>query len=197
MNSDMTADAQVLDDFPRAVAEFDRRVRDASAAGPDVWSAPTPCAEWDVRALVNHLVGELRWVPPLLAGQTVAEVGDALDGDLLGDDPVRAWDDAVAGVRAAIGPDALDRTVHLSYGDSTGASYLAEVATDLTLHSWDLARGIGADDTIDPDLVRVTRERVEPMAEMLAGSGVFGTPVDVGDDADPQTRLLALVGRQR
>ena len=63
---------------------------------PDQWTHSTPCAEWDVRALVNHVVGEDRWVPPLLAGLTIAEVGDTLAGDLLGDDPQLAWDRAAA-----------------------------------------------------------------------------------------------------
>lgn len=51
------------------------------------WTARTPCADWDVRQLVNHVVGEDRWTKPLVQGLTIAEVGDALDGDLLGEEP--------------------------------------------------------------------------------------------------------------
>ncbi len=60
---------------------------------------PTPCAAWNVRDLVNHVVAQARRVAPLLAGVTLNEVGEQLDGDLLGDDPVRAWDGA-APIRA-------------------------------------------------------------------------------------------------
>ena len=66
------------------------------------WSARTPCAEWDVHQLVNHVVGEDRWTRPLVDGMTIADVGNSLDGDLLGDDPFAAArtaaDEAVAAV---------------------------------------------------------------------------------------------------
>ena len=51
------------------------------------WTLPTPCTEWDVRALVNHVIGEELWTVPLVDGATIEEVGDRFDGDLLGDDP--------------------------------------------------------------------------------------------------------------
>jgi ketosteroid isomerase-like protein len=63
--------------------------RAASSVGDDQWDLPTPCAEWSVRGLVNHVVGEDLWTKPLLEGRTIADVGDALGGDLLGDDPGR------------------------------------------------------------------------------------------------------------
>ena len=87
----------ILELHRRALAEFGGRVH---AVRPDQWSCATPCVDWSVRQLVNHLVSELRWVPPLLAGATVAEVGDRFDGDLLGADPVAAWDAAAAAAAA-------------------------------------------------------------------------------------------------
>src|SRR2546427_13267747 len=85
------------------------------------WSRPTPCAEWDVRALVNHVVGENRWALPLFAGQTVADVGDRLDGDLLGDDPVKSWDESAGEARDVVNRSgAMETIVHLSFGDFTG-----------------------------------------------------------------------------
>src|SRR5439155_14251464 len=99
----------------RAVEAFGGLVR---AVGDERWAGSTPCAEWDVRALVNHLVGENLWTPPLFEGKTIADVGDAYDGDVLGADPKLAWD-ACAGpaVDAVQGEGAMDGIVHLSFGD--------------------------------------------------------------------------------
>jgi uncharacterized protein (TIGR03086 family) len=172
---------------------FDRRV---AAVGADQWAAPTPCAEWDVRELVNHLVYEAKWAPELFAGKTIEEVGDRYDGDQLGDDPVGVWRDSNADARTAISdPGALERTVHLSFGDVPAGEYLNQLTLDLAVHGWDLARAIGADETIEPALVDALLPYIEANAELISGSGVFGDPVQVSPDADPQTRLLALLGR--
>ena len=78
----MSGAPAVVELYARSVEQFQAVVDQV----PDgAWAAPTPCGDWDVRALVNHVVGEDRWVVPLLEGQTIAAVGDALDGDLLGD----------------------------------------------------------------------------------------------------------------
>jgi len=87
----MSADQAEL--HRRAVEEFGARVR---AVADDQWELATPCADWNVRQLVNHLVYENRWTVPLMAGGTIAEVGDRYEGDLLGDRPERAWDESSA-----------------------------------------------------------------------------------------------------
>src|SRR6516164_5416342 len=74
--------------FGRAVAEFDARVRQI---GDHQWQAATPDEDWSVRDLVNHVAGEDQWAPPLLAGSTIAEVGDRFEGDVLGSVPKAAW----------------------------------------------------------------------------------------------------------
>lgn len=182
------------DDHRKAVEGFDARVR---AVGDGQWGDPTPCAEWDVRDLVNHLVYEQLWVPPLLAGATVEEVGDRYEGDQLGDDPVGAWERAAAAALDAVAaPGALDGEVHLSYGERDAEGYLLELTSDLVVHTWDLARAVGADETLDPGLVRLVHDYSEPQIEHMAASGLFDPPVAVDADADPQTRLLALFGRR-
>ena len=190
----MTDGGMIETRFTAAVAEFGGRVR---AIRADQWSAPTPCTEWDVRALVNHLVGELRWMPPLLAGQTIAEVGDRLDGDLLGSDPMGAWTSSVQEAVAAVGqPGALDRLVHLSYGDTPATDYVAEVAADLTVHAWDLARGIGAGEQLDPALVRWIYPQAKEKLSPAGVPGYFGPAVPISDSDSDQVKLLALYGRQ-
>jgi uncharacterized protein (TIGR03086 family) len=183
----------LLELHDRAFSEFGRRVH---AVAPDQWSAATPCTDWSVRDLVNHLTGEQLWVPPLLGGATVEQVGSRFDGDVLGADPVSAWDSAANAARAAFAePGAMDRMVHLSYGDRPAEHYLAELTADLVVHAWDLARAIGADETLDPELVERVLADAEPQSGSLAASGLFDPPVPVPADADPQTRLIALFGR--
>jgi uncharacterized protein (TIGR03086 family) len=163
------------------------------------WNAPTPCADWSVRDLVNHLVVEQLWVPPLLAGKTVDDVGDRFDGDQLYDDPVGRWTEAsVAAQRALAEPGALDRDVRLSYGTVGARRYCMEMASDLAVHAWDLARGLGVNDRIDPGLMAEVHDYLSSLAGGggLTGSGMFAEPVPVPDDADAQTRTIALTGRR-
>jgi uncharacterized protein (TIGR03086 family) len=183
----------VLDLHRRALAEFGRRVH---AVRADQWGCPTPCKDWEVRNLVNHLVAEQLWVPPLLAGKRVEDLGAGFAaGDVLGADPIAAWDGAAAAAQAAFAAaGALTRTVHLSYADRPGEEYAREMIFDLVVHSWDLARGISVDDTVDPDLVEAVYGRLEPDTDLAAG-GLFDPPVPVPADADEQTRLIALTGR--
>lgn len=184
MDTVLMADA--LDGFRRRLD-----VVDASQ-----WSAATPCADWDVRALVNHVVGELLWVPPLLGGRTIAEIGDRFGGDILGDDPLVTWTSAVAdGLAAASQPDAQERTVHLSFGDFPGSEYLGQVASDVIIHSWDLARAVGADDRLGAPLVEFVNSFLSPQIDAWRSAGAFGPAVDVDPDADAQDRLLAQTGR--
>ena len=181
--------------FRRAQGEFDRRV---AAIKDDQWKDPTPCTDWDVRALVHHLVYEMVWTPPMFEGKNVADVGDQYEGELLGDDPKGAWTGASAkALRSVSKPGAMVDTIHLSFGDFPGAEYTMQLTTDLTVHAWDLAKGIGAADDLDPELVDACLAEVQKHEEMLRGSGLFGEKVEVGDDADTQTKLLAIVGRRR
>ncbi|HZD70525.1 MAG TPA: TIGR03086 family metal-binding protein [Actinomycetes bacterium] len=177
----------------RAIEAFGAHVH---AIRDDQWGARTPCEEWDVRTLVNHLVSENRWMPPLLAGGTIAEVGDRFEGDLLGDDPEAAWDDSAAEAVTAVHEDgAMERTVHLSFGDFPGQEYTMQVFADLVIHGWDLARAIGADERIDPDLVEACSSWFRPMEAAYRSAGAIGPRVETPPDAGPQTLLLATFGR--
>jgi len=185
---------ELIDLFERAAAGFGRHVQ---AVGATQWHDETPCTDWDVRMLVNHVTVEQLWVPPLLDGRTVSDIGDRFDGDRLGDDPVAAWDAAVRASRAAFGaPGVLDGNVSLSVGVRPTAEYCWEMTTDALIHSWDLARGIGAEEMLDPELVELVYERTLPFAAHLHETGLFAPPVAVPDDAPLQTKLLAIFGRR-
>ncbi|MFB6888300.1 TIGR03086 family metal-binding protein [Kitasatospora sp. NPDC056327] len=176
-----------------ALAAFTERIR---LVTPGQWDAPTPCAGWTVRDLVNHLTGEQLWVPELLMGSTVSEVGARFDGDVLGDDPVAAWTAAADAARDAFTvPGATGLTVHLSFGDVSGRYYLDQLTADAVVHTWDLAEAIGRLTRLPEDLVDFALTEFTGYGD-LSGSGLFDAPLAVPDDAAPQTRLLALTGRR-
>ncbi len=184
--------ADLVELYARAVEQFGPRV----AAVGDRWRAPTPDTEWDVRALVNHVLNENLWAPPLLDGLTIAEVGDRFDGDQLGDDPAGAWaSSSSASVTAVRDPGAMDRTVHVSFGDITGREYVSQLTCDHLIHGWDLARAIGADEALDPELVDFAYEFLAPQVDGWRSAGVFGPLVETPAGADRQSELLCLSGR--
>ena len=180
--------------FRAAVAEFDARIRQV---GDHQWQAATPDEDWAVRDLVNHVVGEDLWAPPLLAGSTIAEVGDRFDGDVLGADPRAAWTAASAGAVRAVGEQgAMDRIVHLSFGDVPGREYALQVFADHLIHAWDLARAIGADEHLDDELVASCATWFEAVEEAYRSAGAIAERPPVPGHADSQTLLLARFGRR-
>lgn len=188
------ADRDVRERFDAAVAGFQRTL---GAVGADMWSAPTPCTEWDVRALTNHVCGEQRWLAALVGGQSMAQVGSSLDGDLLGDDPVATYARGAADARAVLEAlPSLSVTVELSGGPTSVQRYCDEVGADTLIHTWDLARAVGADERLPADLLGVAATVVEPWLKPEGIPGVLAARIDVPDDADAQTRLLAALGRR-
>jgi uncharacterized protein (TIGR03086 family) len=178
----------------RATEEFVARAR---AIRDDQWHLPTPCTEWDVRPLVDHVVRWNRLVPDLVAGRSVAEMDRPFERDVLGDNPRAAAEaSARAASEAFAVSGALERIVHHPQADMPGAQALYQRVFDNVVHAWDLARAIGADERLDPDLVRIVYEFTKPYEQALQASGAFAPKVAVPSDADPQTQLLALLGRR-
>jgi uncharacterized protein (TIGR03086 family) len=167
-----------------------------AAVRDDQWALPTPCEAWDVRALVNHVVGEARWTQPLLAGLSIADVGHSLDGDLLGADPLGAWNAACAtATEEAAGEGVTERVVQLSFGDTPAEEYLRQLAADYLVHSWDLAIAIGADSHLDADLVSAVTAWFADMEPHYRAAGVIGPRPAVKRIGEPQELLLAMYGR--
>ena len=185
-------DVSITDLLLDALAHFGARVR---AVPADRWEAPTPCREWTVRDLVNHLVGEHLWAAHLLRGETLDEVGDRYDGDLVGQEPVAAWSAAEANSSAAWkGLVSLDQPVTVSAGQTSAGAYAEEMLLDLVVHGWDLARGAGQDEAMDPAALAHLLAFVSSNADSWKDTGMFAPPVRTAS-ADPQDRLLALLGR--
>ncbi|HWU58011.1 MAG TPA: TIGR03086 family metal-binding protein [Microbacteriaceae bacterium] len=157
------------------------------------WSAPTPDVDWDVRELVSHVIDEQQWVPHLLAGRTIGEARARMDP--LGDDLVAEWHRHSAAATVAWENVELTAPVRLSYDTVPASQYLSEQVADVIVHSWDLARAIGADDRLDDALVEAAWTVFEPQRDTLEASGLFASPVPIDPAAPLQSQLLALTGR--
>ena len=160
---------------------------------PAQLDAPTPCEDYDVRGLLNHLISGNFWVAPLVEGKTIADVGAAFDRDF----SVEEYDPSAEQANAAFsGPGAMQKPVAVSYGPVPAEVYAGHRFIDVLIHGWDLAKATGQDATLDPELVNACFEVITPQLDLLKASGMFGSEVEVADDADAQTKLLATLGRR-
>ena len=175
------------DEHRWVAAGFTDRVKGASD-----WDAPAPVEGWAARDVVRHLV---EWFPAFLQGGAGIELAR---GPSVDEDPVAAWQvhsDAVQALlddpttsskvltNPHIGEVPLDQAVDMFY------------TSDVFMHTWDLARATGQDETLDEAKCAVLLAGMEPMDEMLRQSGQYGPKVAVPDDSDVQTRMLAFIGR--
>ena len=160
------------------------------------WSAPTPCTDWDVRTLVNHVVGEDRWTKPLVDGKTISEVGDSLDGDLLGEDPksvaMAAADEAWTAVAERL---PAGGKVHLSYGEEDIAEYISQLVADHLIHGWDLAAATGQKRDLDPELVAEVAAWFSNREDIYRSSGAIAARPEGAARGNPQADLLVAFGR--
>lgn len=177
------------DRFRRVAADFTRVVE---AVPADRWDDPAPPEGWRARDVVGHLVD---WFSGLFLGAW--GLGHP-DYPAIDDDPAGAW----ALLRDAIqghldDPAVADQVREIPPGALTFAEAVDRLGTsDLVVHQWDLARATGGDERLDPDEVHALLVGMEPMDGVLRASGHYGPRVEVADDADEQTRLIAFTGRQ-
>jgi uncharacterized protein (TIGR03086 family) len=173
---------------------------------PGQWTWPTPCTEWDVRQLVNHMTaGNLNYIR-LLNGATSAEFLQARDADVLGADPDSAFARSVQRCAEAFAqPGALSRLLDHPLGQVTGRQALAVRTADSVIHTWDLARAIGADDILDTGLVGWISDWLDEIYAGLAETPAaaetthrfFAAPPGVlPNAASRQARLLHRMGRR-
>jgi uncharacterized protein (TIGR03086 family) len=93
-------------------------------------------------------------------------------------------------------PGAMEATCHLSFGEYSGAEYASQLFMDTLIHGWDIARGTGQAIRLDSELVTRCLPIAEEFTRKFRAAGVFGEELPVAEDADQQTKLLALVGRR-
>jgi uncharacterized protein (TIGR03086 family) len=182
--------SEVAERYRRVAGAFTDR---ATAVPHAAWSNPSPCEGWDARDIVRHMV---EWMPSFLeqgAGVQLAS-GPSVD-----DDPVGAWVTLSDGIQAVLDDPEVGRREFFNV--HTGGHPLDEaigqfILGDVLVHTWDLARATGLDETLDAAEVHAMLVGIEPMGEALSQSGQYDRPVSVPEDASEQTRLLAFTGRQ-
>jgi uncharacterized protein (TIGR03086 family) len=175
--------------FRRVAGRFSDRVSEVS---PAAWDQPAPPEGWTVRDVVRHLV---EWVPSVIGRSGL----DMPPGPSVDDDPGGAWaafantiqgfldDPDTAAIQFDVGPP----------GVMTLESAVDMLVTgDVLVHTWDVARGAGLDEALDPIIVPQMLAGMEPIDEMLRSSGHYGPRVDVPATADVTTKLIAFTGRQ-
>ena len=163
---------------------------------PDATWGEIAIGEWSTRDVVNHVTYEALWAAELYRGATIEDVGERFEGDVVGDDPKKAFRESVVDAKSVIAqPGAMDRTTYLSIGPTPGNEYGMQLFQDFLIHGWDIATGSGQDSSLDETLLQACLPQSELTRETFAESGAFGDNINVPADADLQTRVLALLGR--
>lgn len=191
--------ATPLDQLDQLGEVLDEAARLVAGTGDEQWTGPTPCTEWTVRQLVNHMAVGNRLFAGVLAGdqRPLAEICGSATEDQLGADPhgtFRASADAV--LTAFRQPGVLEKMVTVPFGTVPGTVALHLRTTEMLVHGWDLARATGQaprfpDEVVSQELA-FTRDA---LAGVDPARNVFGTPQPVADDAPVLDRLAALLGR--
>jgi uncharacterized protein (TIGR03086 family) len=192
MGTNNISDTSLKELFALACERVDSKISQVSES---VLNNGTPCSEWDVRALLEHMIEELHWVPPILSGKRLEGAGRDIPNKLLLPDIQTAWERAAdTAIQAVVDTD-LNNEVELSSGLTKARHFLEEITTDITIHSWDLAQGVGAESQLDEQLVEAVYDIFKEKAEEWHNAGVIGEPIAVSESANTQERLLALAGR--
>jgi uncharacterized protein (TIGR03086 family) len=190
---EMPVDLNTMQD---ACASTERIV---AAVTADQLGRPTPCTEWDVRALLNHVIGTLALGEALL-GDTQPEngirPGGVPDVDLVGDDPLTPYRIGVERLLAAAGGDALTRMHQTPFGEMPGAVLGGFTTVDIAVHGWDLARATGQEATLDSDLAESLFGFAQQTLSDDQRAPRIGPQVPVAADAPVTDRLVGFFGRR-
>lgn len=170
-----------------------RRFGDAVRSAQGKWDRPSPCEAWDARGVVEHVIGfhDTLLLRPL-----------GLKPERPRDDPRRRWELTFDQLCVAFGrADLFQRAVEVpAVGNNPPTrrevrTLVPALTQDVLVHTWDLARAVGADDRLDPDWCAMFFEQLPADSDALSASGMFAAPITVDDEADIQSKLLARLGR--
>src|SRR5450432_3977161 len=190
-------DTPTVEQLARALAATDELI---VAVDDDQWSNPTPCPDWTVHALVNHLVFGNQLFGGLMRGEPlppIDELRQLRTVDRLGGDPIKAYRDSGTALQAAVSePGALERACMSPIGPVPGHVLLNLRIAEALVHGWDLAQATGQPVRLPADVAEhalaFSRSQFEGD---LPRTGRFGAAQPVADDAAEIERLAAYLGR--
>ena len=178
-------DQQMIERHHRASDGFTKVVHQVD---PERWDAPSPCTEWDARAVLEHVIGfhEVMLLRPL-----------GVDAQREKGDPVARWDATANALHDALErPGVLDEAIPgMGGNETTVRSMIRPLTSDVLIHGWDLAKATGIEPALDDELSADALDLAEANADAFKGSEMFGTPVPVADDAPVADRLVGFFGR--
>jgi uncharacterized protein (TIGR03086 family) len=191
MTTQADAEANAPRYYQKATANTRRLI---AAVNADQWEASTPCTDWNVQQLVNHMVSGMLNIGSIMGGD-----GPQNLGEVLGDDPIGVFDGACKTALTAFrAPGAMGEMVQTRRGEQLAGDYALGQVQEMLVHGWDLAKAIGADTTLDPELMDVSYTRAVRNRDRLrtGGSTAWGDDeAGASDDADTQTKYLSILGR--
>jgi uncharacterized protein (TIGR03086 family) len=177
---------ETIQRITKLINDFDARVK---SAGTDKWDSPAPCENWKARDVVQHVASNLNRVSAGLQGQEPREIG--ADEDI-----VSVWNTSKDGLLMALPTADLSTKMATPLGEMPAEQFLGRIiATDVLVHTWDLARATGGDETLDQSAVESAYSGLKPMDAMIRMPGVFGPRIDAPEGADVQTQFLNFTGR--
>jgi len=183
--------------FERSIASTADILKEVRA---DQMTAPTPCTEWDVRTLLNHVIGTL-WLSAALFSDSAPRhpmaPGGQPETDLVGTDPVAAYSEAATAALAAVGDgDTLARVHVTPFGEMPGPVLAGFTTLDVLVHGWDLAKATGRRAELDGALATYVLAFAEQAITDQTRAPRIGPALAVSDDAAVTERLVAFLGRQ-
>jgi uncharacterized protein (TIGR03086 family) len=177
---------EVIDRVSALIGQFDQRVQAASA---DDWTKQSPCDEWKARDVVVHVGNNLRGIAAGITGGESTDIGPD-------DDIVAAWNQSRDAFIGALSTGDLSTSLPGPMGPMPAEQLIGRlISTDILVHTWDLARAIGGDESLDPQAVEGAYSGLKPLDAMIRRPGVFGPKVDSAAGADTQTEFLNFLGR--
>lgn len=187
-----------VDIRPFLLQQLNALTAKTAKATPDTFGKPTPCAKFDVKALLNHVIGGQHMFAEIANGKTF-EMPTSTP-DLVGDDPKTAMEGSNKLLTDALnGPGVLDRQFAFPFGAFPAAAGIGIMMMETVVHTWDLCAALDLDATIDPMIAGMMLQNLKNggfnPAFREGDNAPFGSEITVPDTATPTEKLVAFLGR--